>query len=245
MSIKTLFNHVQFNKQFHSYSINGQKLKSVSKLVKSVTPEFDSEYWSKKKAKERGISQAEILAEWDAKGKRTIALGNEVHAYIEKILSGDESDQDNPFLALNQKPIQCQVFDDFWEAATNMMTPIAVEYVVAHQKYNYAGTADALMETAEGEINLWDWKTGSKFNTANKFATLHPPFDDLDDCELNKYSLQISLYRLAIEHALGREIGDSYIVYLAESGYTIHKALDLRERAERWLESMDLPPVIL
>lgn len=235
-----LFSNVKFNHKYHSYSISGQKLVNVSKLVKMVTPEFDQEYWSNRKAKERSISQEEILAEWYAKAQNSIRIGNETHAHIEQVLGIGNAEEANQFLALNERPKQCLQFDMFWEKSSKMMKPVAIEYVMGARKWGIAGTADCLMQSKldDDYMFFWDWKTGSKFNIANGFAKLLPPFDDLDDCELNKYSLQISLYRFLLEDALNNEIGDSYIVYLTEDNYTVHKAIDLRERLPEWLKEV-------
>jgi hypothetical protein len=63
---KTDFSKILFFKHNHTYHYDGRQLPSVTSLVNRLKPPFDSEYWAQRKAEERGIEKAAILAEWDA-----------------------------------------------------------------------------------------------------------------------------------------------------------------------------------
>ena len=51
----------------HKYTYNGVKYTSVTQFLKNFHEEFDSGFWSKRKADERGIDQEIILKEWKDK----------------------------------------------------------------------------------------------------------------------------------------------------------------------------------
>ena len=74
-------NRISFNAEQHYYSVDEVRIKySVSQLIDAFFPKFDSEYWSRMKAKERldflgkkyskeqlDELQKKILDEWDIK----------------------------------------------------------------------------------------------------------------------------------------------------------------------------------
>lgn len=235
-----LFTNIEFNSKHHTYRLNGRRLANVSSLVSQVKPPFDADYWANRKAKERGCSPEEIKAEWDAKRQASLDLGNEVHKWIEQILTGVEFPAD-PYLRLNSWPAQVDQFNHFWQKTKDFSEVVKLEWVVGDADLGVAGTADCLLLNREtGEYHLFDWKTNSKFRLDNRFQTMLYPFNDLDDCELNTSSLQLSLYRLIIEKNTNIEMGHAYIVHLTGTGYQVHQAVDLRKRAEQWLTDLDL-----
>lgn len=235
--MNNLFQNIQFDKTYHTYSLNGENLTSATRTINNLKPPFDAKYWSERKAKERGVPPAVIRQEWDQKREASRQKGEQVHAHIEKILRGQT--EFDPYLDLNDTLPEIQAFNDYWSIVRGGISAEQVEWVVGDAALKIAGTLDALLfSNVTEQYHVWDWKTNSRFKQSNRFQTLKPPFDDLDDCELAVYSLQSSLYRLIVERNTDLNVGDSYIVHLAASGaYTIHKALDLRERLSDWLST--------
>lgn len=235
---KNPFSHVFFYRQTHTYVANGRRLESATKLVNSLKEPFDRDYWAAKKAEERGVSPAVIIDEWEAKAQNSRDLGTRVHEHIEKVLKGTLQ-ADDLFLSFNDTPPQIIGFDSFWRRAAKVAEPVRLEWVLGDPGLGVGGTCDALLLNKEsGQYHLWDWKTNANFKANNPFQTLKDPFDDLPDCELTIYSLQLSLYRLIIERNTDLEMGDSYILHLDDrSQYRVHVAEDYRERLEAWLKS--------
>jgi len=234
--IDNLFSNITFDKTCHTYRLDGENLTSVTRTINKLKIPFNAKYWSERKSKERGVPAEMILAEWDQKREASTQKGEQVHIHIAKILRG-QAEIDDPFLKLNDKLPEAQAFDDLWLTMSDGVSVEQIEWVIGDKDLAIAGTLDALLFSQVTEqYHVWDWKTNSKFKQSNRFQTLKPPFNDLDDCELVNYSLQSSLYRLILEHNTELAIGDSYIVHLGASGvYTVHKALDLRERLTDWL----------
>lgn len=242
----TDFNEIVFNKEAHSYTYRGQRLQGVTSVVYKLKPPFDPDGTvTARSAAKAGVTVEEIKAKWEASRKASMDRGSRVHEAIAKYLRGEPDDAvGDRFMALNSKLPEMTVFEDLWAMMVNSGDRAhAIEWVIGDAELGLAGTCDLLLycnvgSYIEGECyHLFDWKTGGKFETANRFGKLLAPFDDLDDCEFNIYSIQLAAYRLMIERNAGKQLGDSYIVHLREDGHQFHKALDLRERVEAWLKS--------
>lgn len=237
--MKTDFDAIKFDPEYHTYHLNGRRLANVTGLIGRLKKPFDAEYWANKKAQERGVTADVIRAEWDEARRVSLEKGTRLHKHIELALKDERPD--DPFLALNGRIPEMDAFDRMWSDLEPMVHVRATEWVIGDAELGIAGTADAvLFNRGLNTFHVWDWKTGKKFETANRFQRLKPPFDDLDECELNVYSLQASLYRLMLERNTELVMSDCYVAYFGPDGrYMVHRALDLRERLLAWLEAGD------
>jgi hypothetical protein len=238
--VKTNFADIRFDAEAHRYFIGNKELTSVTKTIKRLQPPFDSQTIAAKVAAKEGRPISQILAEWEAKAEKGRNLGTAVHQYIQKKLLGqfDPQISFDPFLSLNGVAPEIQAFEVLWSTMAPKVSYSAdqIEWVIGDADLGIAGTVDMLLFSHEtNKYHIWDWKTG-KFQLDNPYQTLYKPFDYLSDCQLNVYSLQLSLYRLIIESNTGLDLGDSYLVHLSTDGYQVHRALDLRERLLDWLE---------
>ena len=77
------FNNIKFHDKEHKYYLNDKKMSSVTQLIGKYKQPFDSDYWSEKKANERGILKEEILKEWKYKADFATQKGSAVHAFAE------------------------------------------------------------------------------------------------------------------------------------------------------------------
>lgn len=236
--ISETFNDIQFTPEYHTYRLKGRRLTAVTQFTAQFTPEFDRDYWSAKKAEERGIPQAEILAEWAAKGQASREKGTAIHEHIAAVLNDTEWPlQPDPFLALNESdfPPECGAFNLLWGARLSALAQVyRTEWVIGDEEMGLAGTVDTVLAYPKtGLYHVFDWKSNERFTTHNAWGKkLLPPFGDLDDCDLTKYSLQVSTYKLILRRNTGLTLGDSYIVHLTPTNYKIHQALDLGDRLE-------------
>lgn len=229
----TNFERIKFDPDSHTYTLDGRELTSVSRTVARLKPPFDAEGVAAAVANRDGRPVAEVLAGWNDKREAALARGARLHAYIEAALTGRANGDHRPRLP------EMDAWDLFWSRLEAMDQPAVerVEWMVGDEALGVAGTLDALLVSGNsGLAHIWDWKTGGKFNTVNRWEQLLAPFNDLDNCELSVYSLQVSLYRLIVERNTGLALGDSYIVHLPPEGPAyVHPAIDLRERLVAWL----------
>lgn len=228
------FTQIKFNSTYHTYTLGGRRLQNVTRLVSEVKRPFDREGISKKKAAELGVPQEFILAEWDAKRDAAIERGKETHAHIEWVLKG--GNYLDPVLSLNDYSAEVLAFNGFWTRASEQMEVYQVEWVVGDGELGIAGTIDTVFYSHKTQqYHLFDWKTGT-IERSSPWGKMLSPFGGYDDCNLNHYSLQLSIYRLILEKNTGLALGNSYIVNLAEGGWHIDPAVDLREIAGGWLK---------
>lgn len=233
----TDFSKIIFDPKNHSYTYEGKRLAGVTSIVYKLKPPFDPDgSIAIRSAAKAGVTVEEIKAKWEASRNASMERGSRVHEAIALYLKGDFTQVDDPYLAFNQDLPEMKVFKALWGPMGMDNLIYNIEWVVGDSELGIAGTCDAVMRSRlTNTYHLFDWKTGAKFETTNRFGKLLPPFDDLDDCEFNIYSIQLAAYRLMIERNAGKVLGDSYIVHLREDGHQFHRALDLRSRVEAWL----------
>jgi ATP-dependent exoDNAse (exonuclease V) beta subunit len=226
------FSHILKNEATHTYTTaDGQVLRNATAIVQSLQIPFDAPHHAGRLASERGISKEAILAEWEQIRTTAQAKGEAFHAYVKARLAGEvvEAPADMP---------EATFFNDWWEDSSvgpARLEPLCSEWVMGDSTLGIAGTADALFITGQGCLMLVDWKTGKRFNTYNRFQTFLAPFTDLPDCELYRYSLQLSLYRLILRRAGLSPVAESYIFHFSGHGYQRYSALDFTDRLEAWL----------
>ena len=233
------FDHIQYNDDLHAYRSNGKLLRSVTQIIAAkIKQPFDTEAISAKVAKKQGRTIAEVQAEWERKGLIGRNKGTQTHNYIELKLN---KSSETLIEADDHVPIECKAFDKFWArfSKDKKARCLIQEWPIGDAEWGIAGKLDTVLELTEDNISnnyIFDWKTG-KFETFSGFNTLKAPFDDLDENQLNIYSIQVSLYRLLLDKHTDLNIKDSYLVHLSADGaYKVHKALDFRTRLAEWLK---------
>lgn len=237
----TKFSDIVVDSVNHGYRIGDKNLVSVTTLLKSITPEFDKDGVSLKMAERSGVTQAEILRQWEEKGARSRDKGTRVHQYVEDVMDGKV----DPILQrVNDRVPEMEAFDKAWTKLRAELDAKMVkqEFVVGDEEFGVAGRVDNLMSILPPKYKsrlacVFDWKTG-KLDTENRFERLLPPFDAYDSCKLNLYSIQLSLYRLILERNKPEiTLSDGYILHLRDDGtYQLHRARDFREEIFEWLK---------
>lgn len=169
---------------------------SVSRFVNMYKQPFDEDLWSRRVAKKRGLTQAEILSEWKAKADTACAKGNDLHAKVEAWLNGNKT--------VKLPPIVMEVLAD--------STPVLWEHRISDPDVRLRGQFDYLGKRGDDYI-LVDWKTNTEIKTESRYGSMLAPFDRYDDCNFNHYSLQQSLYAILIEWHLGFKISEALIVH--------------------------------
>jgi ATP-dependent exoDNAse (exonuclease V) beta subunit len=209
-----------FDEASHVYKYGNKPLTSVTTFLKNFEDEFDTEYWSNKKAKERNVDVSVILAEWDAKRDAACEMGTATHLYIENKF---KSVLDSTFVDTNKyderTKVRIDTFERIYESRLYKLSPIAQELRIFNVEMGVAGTIDALF-MMDSTLFILDWKTNSsKFKTdADKcFGRLKAPFNTEWNNEHNKYSIQLSMYSLILERQ-GINIDNCALVHIPEVG---------------------------
>lgn len=218
-----------------------QRFRSVTNFIDQFKEPFDSDYWAKKKAKERGITKKAILLEWKEKRDSSAQMGTTIHKWIEDFYSNLKK---SPKMPKDEVLIErIEKFKDLHDKRLHKLKPIFQEKRVFSRKWGIAGTLDGLFEF-NGIPRIGDWKTNKEFLTDDdfkgRFKKLLYPFEDLYDNSLNVYSIQVSLYRLIIEEETGIDLGDGFIGWIGPNKVKLYKVLDLRDRLLYFLNKNNL-----
>jgi ATP-dependent exoDNAse (exonuclease V) beta subunit len=205
-----------FNEDAHQYLIDTEKSQEYWRSVPSVTqfvshyiPPFDAEKAAKKKAAYSNPPKTpeQILQEWDAKRAHACEMGTRVHANQEAMMNGSQD---------FQQPADDReraIMSAGWQAMTDLSAagwqPLAAEKMVFSMEYRLAGTIDAIFQRGR-EILIVDWKTNEAIHKRNNFGQhFLPPANALEDCEYNKYMLQLNLYKRIL-------LKDGYLLTMQE-----------------------------
>lgn len=228
-------NKFVFETNEHVYTYNNEIMSGCTTFLNRFIIPFESEYWAQKKADEKGITKEEMLLEWDVIRDRSCYLGTLVHDYIEnfyekKSTTLTEDDEANE---------RIKFWHEIYENKLKVLESVGSEIKVFSKKYNIAGTIDKLF-LYNGELIIGDWKTNKKIKTDKDFSfnkKMLFPFEHLKENEINKYSLQLSLYAILLEEA-GLEVSSMFICHIPHSGECkIYKIKDLRAELKNYLNN--------
>ena len=199
------FKDIFFIEKGHQYTNikTGEKLISVTTLIKKYQKDFNEDYWSKYKAKQYGVSQEVVLQNWDTKRELGLYLGSLVHSYIENYRSNKLIDftslpsfplSSSQLLITEQYKKNLKLQADKFLKDFEHYDLIVPELVVGNEFL--AGQVDYPTKQC-----IIDFKNDIKIDYDNQYQRFKKPLRHLSDCNYNKYCLQVSLYRYMMEEA--------------------------------------------
>ena len=218
-----------FDEDAHQYYIDTEKnqeywqpVPSVTQFVGHYIPPFDAQKMAAKKARYSDKTAEQILQEWDAKRAHACEMGTRVHYNQEMMMNGSQD---------FQQPADDReraIMSSGWQAMTDLASagwqPVAAEKMVFSLEYKLAGTIDAIFQRGR-EILIVDWKTNEAIHRRNQYGQhFLPPANELEDCEFNKYAIQLNLYkRILLKESYVQAITERQIslmlVHLTPTGY--------------------------
>lgn len=172
---------IRFNREAHSYCDENEiPYISVTTLIKKYSNEFDpTGEITERYAKKNNLTVGEVKAKWEQIADISIKRGKSIHTAIENYFNG---------------------FDYEYPEIINQVKSLKVlgtkksEVMLHNAKFRLAGIAD-LIVSHNNRFDIYDYKTNKAFNYFNSYGQkLLYPLNHLDDCEYNKYALQLSLY---------------------------------------------------
>jgi ATP-dependent exoDNAse (exonuclease V) beta subunit len=219
----------KFDPKLHKYTYHNEQFVSVTQYIQNFHKPFESDFWSKKKADQRGVDQEVILKEWKQLNDYANEVGTDTHQWIEDYF--------------NQiwKPIPSNLdlvhrinkFNKVFAKHLHKLEPIKFEVRIFSKKWKIAGMIDSLF-FYKGKLFILDWKTNKQFTHDNhqkgQYEKLLEPFDQYWANHLNEYSIQLSLYALILEE-WGFEVGGGYLVHIGpnEEEAQLFKIIDMRD----------------
>ena len=230
-----------FDEPSHVYRYESAKFDSVTTFLKKFKVPFDREFWSKRKAEERGVDVSVVLNEWQGKADNANSLGTRVHKWIEDFWSGNA-----PAVPEDENLRErIDKFMEIYDKRLNVLMPLQSELKIFSRKWRLAGTIDQpFLFWAEQEsrpyLLIGDWKTNGEFrhddHPKGRYKKLLRPFGHLYENHHNDYSIQISLYRLILEEEANIETQDGFLCHIGPEGPDkLYRTKDLREPLRAYL----------
>lgn len=203
---------VEFVEKTHQYFVDGKKVKtSVTKFISQFFPKFDA-YEKAKREVERGerskyypMTFGQIMDLWDENGKQAIEEGKQLHSMIER--------HTKKTLRADEYSIAFAHYLNW--LTTNNYNPIESEYVIYDSEFDIAGGVDGIYER-EGLLYLIDFKRIENIDTIDKYEhrTAFAPIEELQNCNGEKYFLQLNLYKYILEKYYGVSISGMQLLCL-------------------------------
>jgi len=230
----TTFNSVTYFDESHKYYLNGCELISVTTILHQYLNQFNEEYWAGVKGVEFNLSSKLIKRAWKFINEKGTFKGSIIHDYSEnlflnKVFKYPQIEILRRFgfdPILKEYNITKQHVDNFHTDVQGKLIPIRTEFVIYDEESLIGGMLDMLFYNIKaGEFQIWDWKTNKELTLEGKHDKLTGCLYMLDECDLEIYSLQLSMYKLIIEKNTGLKLGDSYLVWFSHnnSSYKIIK----------------------
>lgn len=172
--------------KYESVTPDGRKWLGVTTLISKFKIPFDPAIAYKNvkdpESKWYGMDPIEVQRIWKTEANRSTTVGTWFHKYME------DREKD---------PINCCPIKEGWKYAGDQILQPGVypEFFVYNSYYGLCGQADKVEATAQGTINIGDYKTNKKLEMKGfRGKKMLSPIQHLEDCHFSHYSLQMSFY---------------------------------------------------
>tara|TARA_R100000700_G_C3171021_1_gene145613 strand:+ start:678 stop:1511 length:834 start_codon:yes stop_codon:yes gene_type:complete len=213
---------------------------SVTSFIAKFKPKFDQEAVAKKSCKNKrskwyGLKPKEVINIWKKESERAIDLGNWYH-------NQRESDMLD-FKTIEREGVEIPIIKPIVDSNGVKIAPnqklepgVYPEHFAYLKSACICGQAD-LVEVVNGKVNITDYKTNKEIkekgfiNWEGISSKMFKPLSHLDDCNLNHYNIQLSLYMyIILKHNPKLKAGKLTIQHVSfekekddEYGYPINK----------------------
>jgi ATP-dependent exoDNAse (exonuclease V) beta subunit len=198
---------LKFTPHDHKYrSEDGADWSSVTSVISNFKQPFDADKIAEKSSRNRkskwyGMTPEEIKHAWKAEANRATTLGTWYHNCRESDICSFETMERRGSMIKIFKPIE---IDGIKHSPNQKLTDgVYPEHMVYLKSANICGQSD-LVEVVNGEVHITDYKTNKEIKTEGYTnwegitQKMSAPVAHLDDCHLNHYALQLSLYMFII-----------------------------------------------
>lgn len=189
---------IQFYDSTHQYFVNGKKVRtSVTAFISKFFPKFDAITKAKAevdkgpKSKYYGMTAGEIIDMWDESGRQSMEEGKEMHKLIERHFHKDL--KENEFSVTLAQYLN-------WLVESGS-TQLQSEFIVYNPQNDIAGSIDGIYMTKDNKLMLVDFKRIAELDFTDKYEhrTAFAPITDIDNCNGEKYYLQLNMYKYMLE----------------------------------------------
>lgn len=198
---------LQFTAHNHKYtSGDDTNWLSVTSLISNFKQPFDAEKIAAKVAKSKkskwyGMSPTEIKEAWKSEANRATTLGTWYHNQREADICGLENMERYGTTVPIFKPIEKEGIK--YSPNQKIGNGVYPEHMVYLKSAGICGQSD-LVEVINGVVHITDYKTNKEIklegftNWEGISQKMSSPLNHLDDCNLNHYAIQLSMYMFII-----------------------------------------------
>ena len=247
--IHKAFGKYSFIEDGHYYLCNGKRVGiSTTGLIGQYENEFDKETISQQKANDRGITQREILKEWELENLHSTIKGSLVHLYAQSLWEHEEiefgyssiPEEINLRRFVAETDILKKQADSFYNDYEHIFELIGCEIYIGDEEYDECGAADIIfLNKYTNEIIIADFKTNKEIKRESyRHKKMLIPLHKLDDCNFSHYSLQLAAYKHKFEKNTGLKVAKTFIVYfnINADDYEIIEPLDVEQEIKEIYE---------
>lgn len=201
-----------------------EEFDAVGKSIARATRELKYEYRNEKYGPTKGQIQAravQIQIEWKKYSSTRADVGSYIHKMTEHFRETglyQIIDEYTGKLRECTYPERC-CLDAIYQQYVAPYYAIRIEHIFFLEKDLLAGTCDHLgvrTNTVVPTIDFFDFKTNIKgltrFSKYNNF--FFPPIEHLEDCDFNKYALQLSMYAYMMSKTYGYKVGRLAVIQI-------------------------------
>ena len=200
---------ITFTPQQHKYSSiepDGINWLSVTSFISNFKQPFEADVIAEKSSKSKkskwyGMTPEEIKEAWKSEANRATTLGTWYHNCREKDICEVETMERHGIVIPVYKPIERNGLK--YSPNQKLSNGVYPEHMVYLKSAGICGQSD-LVEVVNGEVHITDYKTNKEIkvegytNWEGITQKMLAPVSHLDDCNLNHYALQLSLYMFII-----------------------------------------------
>jgi len=207
------------NKYYQKYkNIPKEGFISPSAFIRALKEPFDAEkmsaemvrkYYDNPDSKYYHMTQEDIMKMWENLRTTAQHKGCAFDDYIELLYRAkDTGDMEKVKEYISSHPEltnQITQITKFFNKVSLEKFNTREEWVVLELDGCYIrGRFDALFEITPGHFLLVDWKTTKDIKTSSPYhKKMLGPLCTYDECEFNEYSIQLSIYKYALERTYG------------------------------------------
>lgn len=174
-----------FTEEDHSYvDSRGLSYRSVTSLIKSAFPAFDSTAHAVRIARDNGVHPDEVIARWAAKASAASTYGTRCHEVAEALLTDRV-----PHEPCDGKEVVAFACIEAAVSRLRCFELVGCEIVLFDPDLLIAGTTDLVMRTPD-RVMIIDWKTNEEITT----RAWNTGIGGLPNCAATHYALQMSVY---------------------------------------------------
>lgn len=238
----SVFNRITFVEKTHQYLVDGQPTNSpsVTQLLKRYKRPFEQDRVAARVAERTGLTTEQVKKDWQVNNLYARTIGSMLHKYIESTYTNEHLEYRGSFdgLGFDEKekiksvfPVLVKHFIDFYKN-NQYFECLKSELILGDlDDTKVCGTLDVLARnTKTGQLEILDFKTNKKLSNTSEYANLLYPFEDLPECEISEYTVQLNTYKYLIEKATNLKIDALKIVWINANNptYQIFQLKDIQ-----------------